>query len=81
MEFILLWIDELDDAVGALRHLAPKLLGLLCAIALFAGTVLALSLYPHVTLGFLAVVLSGSLAETARRRRALASETNPELIG
>ena len=71
MEFILLWIDELDDTFSAMRHLAPKILGLLCAVALFAGTVLALTFHPHVTLGFLAVVLSASLAEATRRRRAL----------
>jgi len=80
MEFLLLWVDELDDAVSALRHLAPKFLGLLCAIALFLGTVLALSLYPHVTFGFLAVVLSASLAEVTRRRREQTNEARRELI-
>ena len=38
MEFLLLWVDDLDDALGALRHLAPKILGFLFAVALFVGT-------------------------------------------
>jgi hypothetical protein len=69
MEFLLLWIDDLDDAMGALRHLAPKILGLVFALALFAGTGLALSLAPQATLALAALVLSGSLLETLRRRR------------
>jgi hypothetical protein len=69
MEFLLLWIDDLDDAVGALRHLAPKILGLLFAVVLFAGTVLALSLAPQATLAVAACVMSASLVEVARRRR------------
>ncbi len=69
MEFLLLWIDELDDAVGALRHLAPKILGLCLAVALFALTGLALVVAPHTTLVILGVVLSVSLVEFARQRR------------
>jgi len=69
MEFLLLWIDDLDDAMGAVRHLAPKILGLLLAIALFAATGLALSFAPHATLALTALVLSASLLETVRRRR------------
>jgi hypothetical protein len=69
MEFLLLWADELDDAVGAVRHLAPKFLGFLCALALFAGTCFVLVLAPHVTLALLAVSLSAALIEVARRRR------------
>jgi hypothetical protein len=69
MEFLLLWIDDLDDAMGALRHLAPKILGLLFALALFATTGLALSLAPQATLALAALVLSASLLETVRRRR------------
>ena len=37
MEFLLLWADNLDDALGALRHLAPKILRFLIAFALFAA--------------------------------------------
>jgi hypothetical protein len=70
MEFLLLWIDELDDAVGTLRHLAPKILGFCCALVLFVGTTLAFSLAPEATLvGVLALVLSASLVEAVRRRR------------
>lgn len=69
MEFLLLWIDEVDDAVGALRHLAPKILGFLCAALSFIATVLALSLAPQAALGLAALVLSASLIEAVRRRR------------
>ena len=51
MEFILLWIDELDDAIGALRHLAPKILGFLLAVALFASTAFAIVIAPQVDTG------------------------------
>jgi hypothetical protein len=49
--------------------LAPKLLGFLFALALFAGTCFALILTPHVTLALLAVSVSAALIEVARRRR------------
>lgn len=42
MEFLLLWADNIDDALGALRHLAPKILGLVGAISLFTLTGFAL---------------------------------------
>ena len=38
MEFLLLWIDELDDALGALRHLLPNILGFFAAAGLFVST-------------------------------------------
>jgi hypothetical protein len=69
MEFLLLWADDLDDAFGAARHLAPKLLGLLAAMALFAATGFALVLAPQLTLVALAMVLSAALVEIVRRRR------------
>jgi hypothetical protein len=69
MEFMLLWIDDLDDALGALRHLAPKILGFLLAIVLFAGTGFALSFAPQATLAVAGIVLSASLFEAVRRRR------------
>lgn len=69
MEFLLLWIDDLDDAIGALRHLAPKLLGFVVAIALFAATGFALIVAPQITLAIIAVVLSALLFESARQRR------------
>jgi uncharacterized membrane protein len=69
MEFLLLWADEFDDAVGAAGHLLPKMLGLLAAIALFAATGFALVLAPQLTLAALAVMLSATLIEIVRRRR------------
>ena len=69
MEFLLLWADELDDAMAVLRHYAPRILGLIVALALFAATGLALVLAPHVTLAAFAVLLSAMLFESLRRRR------------
>jgi membrane protein implicated in regulation of membrane protease activity len=73
MEFLLLWIDELDDTIGALRHLAPKIMGFLIAIALFVATGFALIWAPQVTLAIIGLVLSASLVEAFRRRRARAT--------
>ena len=69
MEFLLLWIDDLDDAVGALRHLASKILGFLVALVLFAATGFALLRAPATTLAIVGIVLSASLFESVRRRR------------
>jgi hypothetical protein len=73
MEFLLQWADELDDALGVLRHYAPRIIGLLAALALFAATGFALVHAPHVTLTVFAVVLSATLFEALRRRRARAA--------
>ena len=70
MEFLLLWADDLDDALCALRHLAPKILGLIAAFALFAATGFALVLAPQATLAVIGLVMSASLIEAVRRRRA-----------
>ncbi|HEY5810411.1 MAG TPA: hypothetical protein VIT67_20750 [Povalibacter sp.] len=69
MEFLLLWVDDLDDAIGALRHLAPRILGLLVALALFAATGFALIVAPPTALAVVGLVLSASLIEINRRRR------------
>ena len=69
MEFMLLWMDNLDDAMGALRHLAPRIFGFLFAIALFVATGVALVVSPQTTLAILAVTSSVALIEVARRRR------------
>jgi hypothetical protein len=69
MEFLLLWADELDDAMGALRHLLPRIAAFLLAVALFGATGFALVHAPHVTLAALALVLSATLIEALRRRR------------
>jgi uncharacterized membrane protein len=70
MEFLLLWADELDDAMAVLRHYAARILGLLFAITLFAATGFALMYAPQVTLAVFAVVLSATLFEALRRRLA-----------
>ena len=69
MEFLLLWADNLDDALGALRHLAPKILGFFAAFGLFAATGFALVLAPEAALGVIGLVMSASLIEAVRRRR------------
>jgi hypothetical protein len=69
MEILLLWADELDDALAVLRHYAPRILGLIAALALFAATGFFLILAPHITLAVFAVILSATLFETLRRRR------------
>jgi hypothetical protein len=69
MEFMLLWWDNLDDALCALRHLAPRILGFAFATALFVATGIALAVSPHTTLSILAVTSSVVLIDIARRRR------------
>jgi hypothetical protein len=69
MEFLLLWWDNLDDAMGAVRHMAPK-------IALFALTGFALMLAPQATLVAAGLMLSATLYDYWRRRRA--ALTNPD---
>lgn len=73
MEFLLQWADELDDVLAVLRHYAPRIVGLLAALALFAATGFALVLAPHVTLAAFAVISSATLCEALRRRRARAA--------
>jgi hypothetical protein len=73
MEILLLWADDLDDALAVLRHYAPRILGLFLALALFAATGFALMYAPHVTLAVFAVVLSATLFEALRRRLARVS--------
>jgi hypothetical protein len=68
MEFLLLWVDDLDDALCALRHLAPKILGFAFAVALFAATGYALLSAPHLAFAALLVAVPASLIEVARRR-------------
>jgi hypothetical protein len=75
MEFLLLWIDDLDDAFGALRHLGPKILGFLLAVLLFAATGFALTLAPQATLAAVGLVLSASLLQAVRRRRAIRDQS------
>ena len=74
LKFLLLWIDDLDDAFGAFRHLAPKILSFLFAALLFAATGFALTLAPQATLAAVGLVLSASLLQTVRRRRAMRNQ-------
>lgn len=76
MEFLLLWADNLDDALGALRHLAPKILGFIAAFALFAATGFALVLAPEAALGVIGLIMSASLIEAVRRRRTAVSSSD-----
>lgn len=76
MEFLLLWADNLDDALGALRHLAPKILGFIAAFALFTATGFALVLAPQAALGIIGLILSASLIEGLRRRRTALGSTD-----
>ena len=69
MEFFLLWADDLDDALGAARHLAPRILGLIMALALFAATGFVLVHASHAVLGGVALALCATLLEMIRRRR------------
>ena len=78
MEFLLLWADNLDDALGALRHLAPKILGFIAAFALFAATGFALVLAPEAALGVIGLIMSASLIEALRRRRGAVGSTSSE---
>jgi hypothetical protein len=73
MEFLLLWADELDDALAALRHLLPGIFSFLLAATLFVATGFAVVLAPHVALPALALVLSATLVEAVRRRRRLSA--------
>ena len=68
MEFLLLWVDNLDDSVHALRHLAPKIFGLLLALSLFVLTGIALVRAPHVGLAAIGLVMSATLIEVKRRK-------------
>jgi hypothetical protein len=78
MEFLLQWADELDDALAVVRHYAPRILGFIVALALFAVTGFALMRAPQVTLAAFAVILSGTLLETLRRRRARPADDGGE---
>lgn len=68
MEDWLLVLDELDDAVAAARHMAPRLLGFIAALALFSLTVLSFLFLPKVTLAVAGVLLSIVLIERVGRR-------------
>ncbi|AMN45774.1 hypothetical protein ACG33_01360 [Steroidobacter denitrificans] len=66
MEILLLWADNLDDAIGALRHYGPRIMELLVALVLFVATGIGLLLAPSPVL---AVVGCAVVTEVVRRRR------------
>lgn len=68
MEFLLQWADNLDDAVHAVRHLAPKVVGLLLGVLLFVAAGFAFARSPELGLTIIGLVLSASLIEALRRR-------------
>jgi uncharacterized membrane protein len=68
MEFLLLWWDNADDVLHALRHKLPSILSFLFALALFAATGFALVRSPQIMVAVLAVAASASLVEMFRRR-------------
>ena len=68
MENLLLVLDEVDDVVGIVRHLAPRLLGFLAALVLFALTVLTFLFLPKVALAALGVLLSVALIDRVSKR-------------
>jgi hypothetical protein len=75
MEFLLQWADELDDALGVIRHYAPRILGMIAALALFAATGYALVFVPYFTLAAFGLILSATLFEAFRRLRARLTAT------
>lgn len=68
MENLLLVLDEIDDVVGAARHIAPYLLGFLFAVALFCATVAAFLFIPRVTVACIGVLASIFLIDRCVRR-------------
>lgn len=69
MEFLLLWADDLDDVLGVLRHLSPRVLPWLAALALFALAGVTLVRAPHLALTAIALILGACLLVEAVRRR------------
>jgi hypothetical protein len=70
MEFLLLWADEIDDVLGALRHLWPQIVDFALAMLMFVMTGFALVLATGTTLIGGIVLLSAMLLELLRQRRA-----------
>jgi hypothetical protein len=68
MENWLLALDELDDAVCVARHVAPRLLGFIAALLVFALTVVSFLFVPKITLAATGVLLTIALVDRVRRR-------------
>jgi hypothetical protein len=69
MEVFLLLLDELDDAVGVVRHVWRRVLSFLIALGLFFATGWLVLLLPPLSACGLGAALSLILLELARRRR------------
>jgi len=69
MEFLLRWADDLDDALGALRHLWPQVVDFITATLLFVMTGFSLMIATQATALALAVLLAAVLLEVLRQRR------------
>jgi hypothetical protein len=69
MEFLLLWADDLDDVLGALRHLWPQVVDFFAATLLFAMTGFGLMLATQATVAAGAVLCAAGLMELLRQRR------------
>ncbi len=46
MEFLLQWADDLDDALSALGHMAPRVTGAIIGLVMLVASTLALVLLP-----------------------------------
>lgn len=46
MEFLLQWADDLDDALSALGHMAPRVTGAIIGVVMLVASVLSLVLLP-----------------------------------
>lgn len=63
MEVVLLWLDNVDDMVGAVRLRWPAVLSFFCALGLFGMTIFAVMQWPWL----LAVCAVMGLAVVAAR--------------
>ena len=78
MEFLLLWADDLDDALGALRHLLREFWVHCGPRPCSPPRVLRLVLAPQLTLAAIAAwSCRAALVETVRRRRAAPGSATP----
>ena len=68
MEFLLLWADDLDDVLGALRHLWPQVVDFITATLLFVTTVFGLMLATQATVFAVVALLAAAMLEMSRRR-------------
>ena len=69
MEFLLLWADDLDDVLGALRHLWPQVVDFITATLLFVMTGFGLMLATQATVFAVATLVAGTMLEVSRQRR------------